>query len=350
MNLLVGFMAMTGLIILLLSITVVPKLAARTTLRRLHPTDSSWVVEHQHMPSDSRWAEFLEHWSRTCIAGSSLHSGFLQSLAQFSDLDVFLADVSLGLRRGSTLVDLEVPLLPTHWRRLLHLVGRTHRIGPLSREAERLRGLESERLEISAQLAALRTSISMLVWAPLYVSGFVLLIGSSARSFMLGSPVGLAIVAVGVMLQLIGRKWVTRLLSPAVDNQSIDILDDVAASLEAGFTIHQALTLATPQVNQAAQPPSTSALLDGLRQQFPDLSPAFDLMRSSTEQGLPLADRLNEFIATFRSRHAEETRAHIRRMSVKANVPLVACILPSFLLLAFSPLVATIIAPLGSVG
>ena len=350
MNIVVGFVSVAGLVALLLSMAILPRLTARTTLERLCPARSSLEDERQSPPSDTRWAEFLEHWSRSCTAGSSLHSGFLQSLQRFPDLEPSLAEVSLGLRRGGTLVDTEIPHLPPHWRRILHLVGRTHRLAPLFREAERLRRVESERLEIAAQLAALRTSISMLVWAPIYVSGFVLLIGSSARSFMLTSPVGLSILAAGVILQLIGRKWVSRLLAFSVDHQPSDVLDEIAASLEAGFTIHQALTQATLHANLVVQNPNVIELIDGLRLRFPELAPAFEMIASSVQHGLPLADRLNEFITTFCARRTEETRAHIRRMSVKANVPLVVCILPSFLLLTFSSLVAMIIAPLGSGG
>ena len=350
MNLLVGFVAMTGLVFLLLVIAVVPRLAAHKALRRLHPLRSSTPDESQHAPGDTRWAEFLEHWSRACTAGSSLHSGFLHSLQGFPDLEVVLADVSLGLRRGNTLVDIDTSYLPSHWRRLLHLVGRTHRIAPLAREAERLRRAESERLEIAAQFAALHTSISMLVWAPIYVSGFVLVIGSSARSFMLGSPLGLTILATGVALQVVGRMWVARLLAPASDEHDSEVIVDIASSLEAGFTIHQALTIVAPEYDMAPRAASTVELLDDLRQRFPHLEPAFDLLASSTQHGLPLADRLSEYVSTLRSRRTEESRAHIRRMSVKANVPLVVCILPSFLLLTFTPIVATIITPLGSVG
>jgi len=350
MNVLVGFVAMTGLMILLLLITVVPRLAARTTLLRFNPATQSAIVERQLQPCDTRWADFLEQWSRTCSAGSSLHSGFLRTLEQFPDLEDLLSEFSLGLRRGKALVDLESRHLPPHWRRLLHRVGRTHRIAPLAREAERLRRAEAERLEISAQLTALRTSMSLLVWAPIYVSGFILLIGSSARAFMVGSPMGLTIILGGVSLQLMGRRWVSRLLRLEIDTRGNELIDDIASSLEAGFTIHQALLLATPQSSLATRPPSTAELLDILRQQFVDLEPVLDLIAGSTQHGLPLAERLNDHVTALRARRSEESRAHIRRMSVKANVPLVVCILPSFLLLAFSPIVATIIAPLGSVG
>ena len=350
MNVIFGFAAMTGLVILLLLIVVVPRATSRVTLGRFRSADHSSKDDPQPPPGDSRWADFLEQWSRTCTAGSSLHSGFLQTLEQFPDLDDFLADVSLGLRRGSTLVDLESHYLPSHWRRLLHLVGRTQRITPLGREAERLRRAESERLEVSAQLAAIRTSISILVWAPIYVSGFILLIGSSARTFMLGSPGGLSIVLVGTSLQMVGRRWVSRLLRSSINAQSTEVLDDIASSLEVGFTVHQALLFAVPQHNSPTHPLSAAELLDILRQQFIDLRPAFDLLAGSSQHGLPLADRLNEYIASYRARKAEEFRAHIRRMSVKANIPLVACILPSFLLLTFSPLIATIVTPLGSIG
>lgn len=350
MNLVVGFVAMTGLVSLLLLSTVVPRLAARAALGRFHPVHGSPQNEHQPAPSDTRWAEFLEHWSRTCTSGSSLHSGFVQTLQHFPDLETLLAEVSFGLRSGNTLVDIESPHLPLHWRRLLHLVGRTHRIALLAREAERLRRLESERLEIAAQLAALNTSMSMLVWAPIYVSGFVLFVGSSARSFMLGSPIGLSILATGIALQVIGRKWVARMLTPESNRKDTEVIDDIASSLEAGFTIHQSLTLASPRIDMNAGTPGTGELLAGLRRQFPHLEPAFDLLASSSQHGLPLADRLNEYASTLRSRRTEEARAHIRRMSVKANVPLVVCILPSFLLLTFAPIVATIITPLGSIG
>ena len=112
MNVLVGFVAMTGLMILLLLIAVVPRLAARTTLLRFNPATQSAIVERQLQPCDTRWADFLEQWSRTCSAGSSLHSGFLRTLEQFPDLEDLLSEFSLGLRRGKALAISKVDTFP----------------------------------------------------------------------------------------------------------------------------------------------------------------------------------------------------------------------------------------------
>lgn len=346
---LLGLMAMGCLATLLLSIAAVPRLAGRVTMSRLHQREKrSASPAAPSLPNDVRWAEFLEHWSRECIAGSSLHSGFLKSMERFPDFESCLADTSLALRRGGTLVDHVDTSLPPNWRRLLQLVGRTQRVVSLTREAQRIRRREAASSEIAAQMATVRTSLSVLAWAPLYVSGFILTISSSARAFMFGSPVGLFIVVFGVTLQVVGRRWIARLLTPIATLLDTEIVDEIAAALEAGFTVHQAVALSLPVEPSAAPHMTFDDMLVALRERYPELAPMIELLSSATEHGLPLAERLNEFAESQRARRAEESRAHIRRMSVKANVPLVVCVLPSFLMLSFTPLVVHIIAPLSS--
>lgn len=347
---LLGLLAMGGLATMLLSIAAVPRLAGRVTMARFNQVDQrSASPDAPPLPSDVRWAEFLEHWSRECASGSSLHSGFLQSVERFPDLESCLAETSLALRRGGTLVDHVDPHLPRHWQRLLQLVGRTQRVTSLTREAQRIRQCENTKSEIAGQLATVRASLSVLAWAPLYVSGFILAISSSARAFMFGSPVGLFIVTFGVTLHVLGRTWIARLLTLASTPPDTEVIDEIAAALEAGFTVHQAVAFALPIEPSATQNMTYDDMLTALRKRYPEIAPMIELLASATGHGLPLAERLNEFAASRRARRAEGSRAHIRRMSVKANVPLVVCVLPSFLLLSFTPLLVHLIAPLSSV-
>ena len=346
-----GLMAMGTLTSLLLIVVAVPRLNARVALTRLQRTDPPTTSAAElPLPSDLQWAEFLEQWSRECIAGSSLHSGFLRSVQRYPDIEPLLADTAHALRRGGSLIEHVDTRLPSHWRRMLYLVGRTQRVASLTREAQRLRQCEAEKSEIAGQLATVRTSLSVLAWAPLYVSGFILAVSSSARAFMFGSMVGLLIVFIGVSLQIVGRKWIARLLTPIAASRDTELVDEIAAALEAGFSVHQAVALSLSTQHSAAPHMTFDEMLTALRGRSPELSPMIDLLASATEHGLPLAERLNEFAAAQRARRADDSRAHIRRMSVKANVPLVVCVLPSFILLSFTPLVVSIVAPLSSVG
>jgi hypothetical protein len=345
-----GLMAMGALTAFLLVIVVVPRLTARVALSRMQRSDPPPTsAPASPLPGDLQWAEFLEQWARECIAGSSLHSGFLRSVQRYPDIEQHLADTVHALRRGGSLVEHVDARLPAHWRRVLHLVGRTQRVASLTREARRIRQCEVDKSEIAGQLATVRTSLSVLAWAPLYVSSFILTVGSSARTFMFGSSVGLVIVLIGVVLQVMGRKWIARLLTPTPPPRDTELVDELAAALEAGFTVHEAVALPMSSHRHAVDHMSFDEMLAALRADSPELSPMIDLLASATEHGLPLAERLNEFAATQRARRAEDSRAHIRRMSVKANVPLVVCVLPSFILLSFTPLVVSIVAPLSSV-
>jgi len=352
-----GALAFGALVMLFLSTVIAPRLAAHSIRGRLTGTVSTFTVPSvAHSPSDEQFADFLEHWSRSCTAGASIRSGLLATLDSFPHFQGALADVIHRARRGGALTNIEYTALPTMWRRTIHLAAATHSPTVMLREARRLRQVAVHHREAHTQLATAQTTVRVLSWAPVALSCAMFALSGSARSFMLGTPAGLALLASGLLLQVVGRVWVSRLFTAPPRSDDARLIETLAAALAAGLTVAEAIAH-LPQWHDDMKAGAAASRLDSglhealdeLRSVSPDVTAAIDLLENAAHDGLPLAARLDEFADDLRNRRAESYRAHIRTMSVKANIPLVVCVLPSFVLLAMAPLAAILLSPLGSV-
>ncbi|WP_214410136.1 type II secretion system F family protein [Sphaerisporangium fuscum] len=85
----------------------------------------------------------------------------------------------------------------------------------VERVGQSLREAEAHRAEVAAQLAGPRSTARLLAVLP--VLGVLLAAGLGLRpfSFLVGSPAGLACLAVGVLLDLAGVAWTNRLVARA---------------------------------------------------------------------------------------------------------------------------------------
>lgn len=286
-----------------------------------------------------------------------MRAAFVATIDQYPQFHRPFHVITHLFHRGAPLSTLDNDEIPTTWRATIQMADATHSPKVLSREAQNIRQRASSKREMSTMLATARGSLRVLSWSPVVLAVLLLLSSQSARSFMFGSRVGLVLGLVGVGLHLVGRAWMSRLFVEPPESHDIHLIESFATSLAAGYGVPQAIAL-LPQwsnddrVHRAANrlPFGLHEALHELRGVSADTTSAVDLIEGAARDGLPVAKSLEEFADDLRTRRSEEYRAHIRTMSVKANIPLVTCILPSFILLALAPLVAVIMSPLGAVG
>ena len=286
-----------------------------------------------------------------------MRAAFVATIDQYPQFHRLFHVITHLVHRGAPLNALDTHEIPAAWRATIQLADATHSPKVLSREAQNIRHRASNKREMRTVLATARASLHMLSWSPIVLAALLLLASQSARSFMFGSRVGLVLGLVGVGLHLLGRAWMSRLFIEPSESLDIHLIESLATTLSAGYGVAQAIALlpqwsSNDMVHRAADrlPFGLREALHELRGISPDTTSAVDLIESATRDGLPVAGVLNEYSDNLRTRRSEEYRAHIRAMSVKANIPLVVCVLPSFILLALAPLVAVIMSPLGAVG
>jgi tight adherence protein B len=162
--------------------------------------------------------------------------------------------------------------------------------------------------------------------------------GSALR----GGPTGLAVAVLGIGLAAAGLWWIGKLV-PAPAGA-----DDGAAALAGGIGLGPALEAA------AAYPPSgLEGALDragrrarlgqswpeALRREGGPLAALAAVVARSAAWGVPAAGPLHEWARARRDEVRTEMQAALRRAPVLMVVPLTVCVLPSFALLAFGPLV-----------
>lgn len=162
-----------------------------------------------------------------------------------------------------------------------------------------------------------------------------------------GDPIVAGSIAVGLVLGVVGYRWLMRIVpKPAPEDAAVAVADEVAASIGAGMSLHDALTEAArarPELASAVRAVRLgSSWSSALSEEFPELA---DALRDASRSGLPVAAAIRRAAAAARARvdHAFERR--VQRAPVKMVMPLVFCILPSFVFTALIPLLSGLAHP-----
>jgi Flp pilus assembly protein TadB len=164
-------------------------------------------------------------------------------------------------------------------------------------------------------------------------------------------PLGVALLAAGAALALAGLHWIGRLVPqpPESDDPIAAVAELVASVLSAGVGLRQALdhiALRAPAeiLDRFAGAQRRVALgstwPEALKASpHPDVSALGASLLTAQRLGVPAAAALRSFAGRLRDRRALAFDAKIRRAPVLMVVPLVTCVLPSFLLLALGPFI-----------
>jgi len=213
--------------------------------------------------------------------------------------------------------------------------------------------------ELQVAIAQSRLSARILTWIPICLTTLIIIFSSSARNSMFGTTSGVTGLLFGLVLSWSGWRWIHRLIS-RVHNDPLDhaalisTIEIFSISIRAGLTLSQTFerlaTLAPSSI--AAQSAATAqALQHGvplheavvpLRSALGSRGAVFiDMVLSADRDGLPLValvDRLSDEARRHRQRDID---VRIRQIPTRLTLPLVFCILPSFIVLTMFPIVTS---------
>jgi tight adherence protein B len=203
--------------------------------------------------------------------------------------------------------------------------------------------------ELAVAASQAQLSAQLLSALPFLLLGGAILVSSQFRS-SLWSPIVLCPLLVGVVLNRIGWRWITSLITRAVHDQPDDIgqlTEHLCVSLRTGLS----MTLAcerwrsvSPLGSSVADLISAGAPLEEALLPLANLHPITGKNLGHTiveaeRDGLPILDTITRLATDHRNERRRQIDTRIRQLPTRLSIPLVLCVLPSFLLLSVAPLV-----------
>lgn len=170
-----------------------------------------------------------------------------------------------------------------------------------------------------------------------------------ASGVSLMDPAGLLLINLGVVLALVGMRWMKHLTPrpPLIEDGACAVARAAAAALSGGASLSATLEAiarhAPDDVRDDLERAHKLNLLglpwsDALRRTGnAGLAGMSITLDRAARKGLPAADGLQAFAAHRDAQAARELDRVVRRAPILMTVPLVACVLPSFLLLGVVP-------------
>ena len=203
--------------------------------------------------------------------------------------------------------------------------------------------------ELAVAASQAQLSARLLSALPFLLLGGAILVSSQFRS-SLWSPIVLCPLLVGVALNRIGWRWITSLIARAVHDGPDDIgqlTEHLCVSLRTGLS----MTLAcerwrsvSPVGSSVADLISAGAPLEEALLPLANLHPITGKNLGHTiveaeRDGLPILDTVTRLATDHRNERRRQIDTRIRQLPTRLSIPLVLCVLPSFLLLSVAPLV-----------
>ena len=197
-----------------------------------------------------------------------------------------------------------------------------------------------------AAVAGMSLSARIIAGLPLLCIPFI-----PASGISLMDPAGLGMVTVGVVLALGGMRWMKHLTPqpPRTEDGACAVARAAAAALSGGASLSATLEAIARHApddvrNDLARAHKLNLLglpwSDALRRTGnPGLAGMSVTLERAARKGLPAADGLEAYAAHRDAQAARELDRAVRRAPILMTVPLVACVLPSFLLLGVVPFV-----------
>lgn len=174
----------------------------------------------QKQQEQSSVADFLDAVAREVHSGYSLTLAFVHTAERFPSFAWWTEPISLHCIRGHSLATAIADTSPQNWTADVALATRTLSVASnggygivsaLEKSASILREREHVAHERLAQTAQIRLSTAVLSWIPLVICAWVITRQSHTRTFLLHSPLGLLCIAFGLLFNIAGRRWITRI-------------------------------------------------------------------------------------------------------------------------------------------
>jgi tight adherence protein B len=201
-----------------------------------------------------------------------------------------------------------------------------------------------------------RLSARMLTALPFLLSGAAFVISTSFRS-SLTSPAVVVCLLLGLALNRVGWRWISRHISAALSEQPSlgeSLADHLCVSLRAGLTISQACErwnntcrVGTQVARSLQNGDSLGTSLKPLAESADESARGLaDVVLQAEHDGLPVLSTVNRLSTETRLQRRRSVDTRIRQLPTRLSVPLVICVLPSFLFLSVAPLVLSSLSTL----
>lgn len=144
------------------------------------------------------------------------------------------------------------------------------------------------------------------------------------------------------------------------DDEALQFADVVTSLLHAGASVPRALYeaprwLGEPTADEVhrhttaiAVGRSVADVADDLGRLNAVLPPIFAVLVRASADGSPVADHLQTLVAEVRAQRRRLLEQRLARLPVRLTLPIVACILPAFILLGVLPLAVAVAPSLGT--
>ena len=181
---------------------------------------TSHHVSSPKQQEQSSVADFLDAVAREVHSGYSLTLAFVNTAERFPSLAWWTEPISLHCIRGHSLATAIADTSPQNWTTDVALATRTLSVASnggygivnaLEKSASILREREHIAHERLAQTAQIRLSTAVLSWIPLAICAWVITQQSHTRTFLLHTPLGMFCIAIGLIFNIAGRNWITRI-------------------------------------------------------------------------------------------------------------------------------------------
>ena len=218
----------------------------------------------------------------------------------------------------------------------------------LDHVASLLRDMAACRADVAVAASQARLSARMLTYMPFAALFLAVIFSGYFRSHLFTLPVLLPL-ALGIALNRIGWAWILRLIHRSLTQQETELAvltEHLCVSLRAGHTLSFACELwehsAPSGAHVARQLQAGQPLDQALTPLEHNLGAGgaalAGVIRQAHRDGLPVVATVARLSSDARTERRRHTDALIRQLPTKLSVPLVLCVLPSFLLAAVVPL------------
>lgn len=195
--------------------------------------------------------------------------------------------------------------------------------------------------------AQARSTVRLLSLLPFIVLAILLMTSPTTRRELTTTPT-LVLIAFGVILNRVGWLWVQNMVARAsrtTPSVSSQLSDAVSISLRVGIPLRQAIeTWAVENdSNLAAQLsagcPFADAMNEFAERHHDDTHLIARVFIDADRDGLPVADAVHRISTEMRMQRRQVSDIRLRQLPTQLALPVVFCVLPSFILLTVLPLV-----------
>ncbi|WP_431246764.1 type II secretion system F family protein [Leifsonia xyli] len=198
--------------------------------------------------------------------------------------------------------------------------------------AETLRDIAEAEREADVALSSPRATTRLVTWLPLAGAVLAAALGADVVGAV-GSTPGAVALGSGTALLLAGRWWMRALVRRSLARRPIAGFPEelVAIALSGGSSAEAAVVAAKSAAREAGLPPLDER---GVRR----------VLRLAESAGAPAVELLTASARQQRRSARAEARRQAAVLGVRLMLPLGACVLPSFLLLAVAPLALSLLS------